>query len=60
MHREKMINWKLIELIKSKSLPGTNKNQAPHHVIKRHIYIEDRGGGVTHLLRIGARCIFSN
>ena len=45
MHREKMINWKLIELIKSKSLPGTNKNQAPHHVIKRHIYIEETGGG---------------
>ena len=46
MHREKMINSKLIGLIKRKSLPGTNKNQAPHHVIKRHIYIEETGGGV--------------
>ena len=60
MHREKMINLKLIGLIKRKSLPGTNKNQAPHHVIKRHIYIEETGGGVTHLSKIGARCIFSN
>ena len=40
-----MINLKLIGLIKRKSLPGTNKNQAPHHVIKRHIYIEEKGGG---------------